>query len=366
MDEVFGEEGFVAQFVWKSRKFPDSRSTTQVSVDHEYIVAYRRGIEGQFRGVERDETKFQNPDNDPRGAWMSRSILGLATAQQRPNLHYPISDPKTGTSFDPPADRGWRYGKTRMQKLIDERCILFPTKAEGRPREKKFKDDLQNAFMAMPSIIDDVHTSDGTEEIRTAFGFQAFDFPKPSDLIRRFVEQLTGDDDTIIDFFAGSCSTAHAVLEQNRRDGRLRRYICAQFPERTLADSEASKQGFKTIADIGRHRIRSVIAAVAKAKAATDSLDVQNGQHTGFRAFKLAPSSIRRWIGLEDKSVDSYAAQLEAFTDTLVSGWQPENVIWEVALQSHGSHREAGRAQERQLLARDGHGAGPRLHDLSR
>jgi adenine-specific DNA-methyltransferase len=333
MEEVFGEEGFVAQFVWKSRKFPDSRSTTQVSVDHEYIIAYRRSTEGQFRGVERDETKFQNPDNDPRGAWMSRSILGLATAQQRPNLHYPITDPRAGISFDPPADRGWRYSKARMHKLIEEGCILFPSKAEGRPREKKFQKDLQNVFMAMPSIIDDVHTSDGTDEIRAAFGFQAFDFPKPSSLIRKFVEQLTTDDDTIIDFFAGSCSTAHAVIEQNRRDGRLRRYICVQFPEQCNADSEAAKRGYRTIADIGRHRIKSVIAGVAKARATSDPLDLQNGQHTGFRAFKLAASNIRRWTGLEDKKPDIYTAQLEAFTDTLVSGWKSENVIWEVALR---------------------------------
>ena len=264
---------------------------------------------------------------------MSRSILGLATAQQRPNLHYPIVDPTTGTNFDAPADRGWRYGKARMQKLIHEGCILFPSKAEGRPREKKFKNDLQHAFMAMPSIIDDVHTSDGTEEIRTAFGFLAFDFPKPSELIRRFVEQLTEDDDIIIDFFAGSCSTAQAVIEQTRRDGQLRRYICVQYPERCEPNSEASKRGFKTIADIGRHRIKSVMAGSVKAKSGTDPLDLQNGQYTGFRAFRLAPSSIRRWTGVEDKTADAYTAQLEAFSDTLVSGWQPENVIWEVALR---------------------------------
>lgn len=93
MNEVFGEENFVAQMVWKSRQHPDARATTGISTDHEYILVYSRNDEFRFRGSERDESKFSNPDNDSRGVWMSRSILGLATAEQRPNLHYDITDP---------------------------------------------------------------------------------------------------------------------------------------------------------------------------------------------------------------------------------------------------------------------------------
>jgi adenine-specific DNA-methyltransferase len=331
MDQVFGEEAFVAQFVWKSRKFPDSRSTTQVSVDHEYLLVYRRSPEAQFRGVERDETKFQNPDNDPRGPWMSRSMLGLATAEQRPNLHFPLIDPVTNIKYDPPPDRGWRYNTARMEKLIAEGCILFPAKPEGRPREKKFKKDLQNEFMAIPSIIDDVHTSDGTEEIRKLFGFQAFDFPKPSELIRRFVEQLSGDDDIVLDFFAGSCTTAQAVMDQSRRDGRIRRYICVQLPEKLSPESEAAKRGLTTIADIGRQRIKAAIKAIAGKGA--EQAEFLNGAPDGFRAFKLSPSNLRRWSGVAEKNVEEYAAQLEVFTDTLAQGWTAENVIWEVALR---------------------------------
>ena len=332
LDQVFGEEAFVAQFVWKSRKFPDSRSTKGVSVDHEYILVYRRSAEGQFRGVERDETKYQNPDNDPRGPWMSRSILGLATAEQRPNLHFPLVDPATKIKYQPPAESGWRYNNARMQKLIAEGCILFPPKPEGRPREKKFKKDLQSEFMAIPSIIDDVHTSDGTDEIRTLFGFQAFDFPKPSELIRRFVEQLSGEDDIILDFFAGSCTTAQAVMEQTHRDGRMRRYICVQLPEKLSPESEAAKRGFATIADIGRHRISAFINAAKKNNEQGELGDL-NGQPEGFRAFKLAPSNLRSWAGVAEKNAEEYATQLEVFSDTLAAGWKPENVIWEVALR---------------------------------
>jgi adenine-specific DNA-methyltransferase len=333
LNEVFGEENFIAQFVWKSRKFPDSRSITQVSVDHEYLLAYRRSPEGVFRGDERDETKFQNPDKDSRGPWMSRSMLGLATAEQRPNLHFPITDPATGITYPPAENRGWRYSKTRMQKLIDERCVLFPSSPEGRPREKKFKKDLQNQFMSFPTIIDDVHTSDGTEEIREIFGFQAFDFPKPTELLRRFIEQLSSGDDLILDFFAGSCSTAHAVMLQNRRDGGQRRYVCVQLPEPIDAETEAARRGFKTISQLGLHRIRVVAKTLAADKETT--LDGSNGDtaNLSFRIFRLGDSNIRRWAGIETKTADAYVDQLDAFADTLVDGWNPENVIWEVALR---------------------------------
>jgi len=333
LDQVFRKEAFVAQFVWKGRKFPDSRNTTQVSVDHEYVVVYRRSEDAQFRGIERDEAKFQNPDNDRRGPWMSRSILGLATAEQRPNLHYSFSDPTIGTKYRPPADRGWRYAPNRMQKLIGEGCIIFPPKPEGRPREKKFQSDLQHEFMAIPSIIDDVHTSDGTDEIRHWFGFQAFDFPKPSELIRRFVEQLTVEADIILDFFSGSCSTAQAVIDQIRRDGKQRYSVCVQLPERLSSGSEAARRGFRTIADIGRYRICKVIEAQPSNGAASGDLCDDHASSQALRAFCLGHSNVRRWSGIGEKNADAYATQLDAFSDTLVDNWQPEDVIWEVALR---------------------------------
>jgi adenine-specific DNA-methyltransferase len=225
MNEVFGEENFSAQLVWKSRKYPDSCAKTGVSTDHEYIVLFTRSDRGVLRGIERDESKFANPDNDPRGPWMSRSLLGLATKTQRPNLHYTIIDPKTGRKYDPPDDTGWRYSRERMQVLIESGCILFPSKADGRPREKKFRSDLQSEFVAFPGIIDDVHTSDGTAEIRELFGEEVFDFSKPSALIERVVKQAADEDGIVLDFFAGSGSTAQAVLKLNRFEGGNRKFI---------------------------------------------------------------------------------------------------------------------------------------------
>jgi adenine-specific DNA-methyltransferase len=217
MDEIFGARSFVSCFVWKSRGFLDSRSVTNVSNDHEYMLVYRRGEQARFRGQERDESKFSNPDGDPRGEWMSRSILGLANAKLRPNLHYTIIDPVTGNRFDPAENTGWRYARDRMEQLISEGKIIFPKSPTGRPREKKFKDDLINQFMGMSSVIDDIHTADGSDEIRQIFGSQVFEFPKPSDLIARFFEQ-TGDENCLfLDSFAGSGSSGHAALKLRSR-----------------------------------------------------------------------------------------------------------------------------------------------------
>lgn len=117
MNEIFGEENFIAEFVWKSRHFTDTRAITQVSTDHEYVLAISRLQGSSLRGVQRDELKFSNPDNDPRGPWMSRSILGLATASQRPNRHYDVVEPATGRRFAPNPATGWRYSEAKMQNL---------------------------------------------------------------------------------------------------------------------------------------------------------------------------------------------------------------------------------------------------------
>ena len=296
LDEVFGEENFMALLVWKSRAFPDSRAKTGISVDHEYLVVYGRSEEALLRGIERDESKFSNPDEDPRGPWMSRSILGLATKEQRPNLHYPITDPATGISYSPPANTGWRYNQERMSGLIENKCILFPASPDGRPREKKFRADIQNDYVAFPSIIDDVFTSDGTQEIRKYFVDNVFDFSKPSQLISRLLQQGTTNSDIILDFFGGSGTTAQAVMELNKTDGGTRKFICVQIPELTDENSAAYKAGYKKISDITIERAKRVIARIQD--EAKDALpgDPQRefADSLGFKVYTLAKSHFPR------------------------------------------------------------------------
>lgn len=287
-DEIFGEKGFLAEFVWKCRQFTDARSGDKISTDHEYLVCYCRSDIAAFRGGSRDESKYKNPDNDQRGPWMSRSILGLATRDQRPNLHYPITDPSTGIEFHPPENTGWRYGKDRMAQLIVDGCILFPANADGRPREKKFRADLQSEFTSFPTIIDGVHTSHGTAEVRGLFGTQVFDFPKPVGLLTMFLEQILGNDDIVIDLFAGSCTTADAIMNLNASDGGNRRHIMLQVDEPCSDKSNARKAGFETIAQLGKERIRRAGSQIQDDNTLT-ALNID----TGFRVLKVDTSNMK-------------------------------------------------------------------------
>lgn len=328
MNEIFGEENFSAQLVWKSRKFPDSRAKTGVSTDHEYILLYTRSEQGALRGVDRDETKFANPDNDSRGPWMSRSLLGLATRAQRPNLHYPISDPKTGRAFNPPEDTGWRYAAERMNDLIASGCILFPAKSDGRPREKKFRSDLQNEFVAFPSIIDDVFTADGTAEIRALFGEEIFDFSKPTALIERLIQQSSEKDSIVLDFFAGSGTTGHAVLKLNQQDGGRRKYIVVQLPEPT------GRTDYPTIAEITKERIRRAAKQQSQSGQASLSFTGPGEVDRGFKVFRLGQSNFTEWDSTAAHDATALEQQLELHVDHVRKSRTDDDILYELLLKS--------------------------------
>jgi len=331
MDEIFGEENFIAQFVWKARQFTDARATTNVSTDHEYILAYARDDGYSLKGVGRDESKFANPDGDSRGDWMSRSMLGLATRDQRPNLHYEIIEPVTGRVFPPNASTGWRYSKDRMAELISEGRVLFPKSDDGRPREKKFRGDMRSEFIAFRSIIDGVHTADGTQEIRALFNLDLFAFPKPTDLIASLISQATGDGDIVLDFFAGSGTTGHATLRQNAAENVHRRYILVQLPEpldpanreqKVASDFCDSISKPRTIAELTKERLRRAAA----------SINAENPLFkgdSGFRTYRLASSNIRAW----EPDTKNLEESLLKNAEHLVQGRGEQDVLYELLLK---------------------------------
>jgi len=323
-DEIFGNENFIAQFVWKARQFTDARAKTNVSTDHEYIIAYAQNSGFSLKGVGRDESKFSNPDNDSRGDWMSRSILGLATREQRPNLHYDILEPGTGRAFPPNPSTGWRYSKERMHELIAEGCILFPKKDDGRPREKKFRKEMKSDFIAFRSIIDDVHTADGTQEIRTLFGSDLFPFPKPVGLIASLVNQVTAEDDLVLDFFGGSATTAQAVMQVNAGDGGRRQYVLVQLPEPCDEKSDAYKVGYKTIAEISKERIRRAGKKIIEGNCHEDW-----SQDIGFRVLKVNTSNMGDVYYAPD-ALDK--AKLDLFVDNIKPDRTPEDLLFQVML----------------------------------
>ena len=331
LDEIFGSENFIAQFVWKSRQFTDARAVTNVSTDHEYLVAYAKNTGYSVRGISRDETKFSNPDNDNRGPWMSRSLLGLATRDQRPNLHYEIIDPATNRRFLPSSSTGWRYSREKMDQLIADNCILFPKKASGRPREKKFRKDMQAEYIAFRSIIDGVHTANGTQEIRDLFSNTVFVFPKPTELIAKVIEQATSSNDIVVDFFAGSGTTGHATMLQNSKDGGSRRYILIQLPEVLSPTNREEKAAADyctdhglplSIAELTKERLRRA------ARKVNDEATEYSGD-LGFRVFKLGTSNIRTW----DPKPDDLEGALLSGLDHIEPGRTEQDILYELLLK---------------------------------
>lgn len=258
-DEIFGEDCFVATFLWKKRQQVDSRTTNGASSDQDYLLCYGREETARIRGKFSDKSKYSNPDNDPRGDWMSDNMVGLATESQRPNLHYDLTNPQTGITYKCPPT-GWRYERSRMAELIANNEVLFPSSETGRPRRKKFLKDVQSEFTGFSTFFDTVYSSQGTRELIELFdGNDYFDFPKPVDYIRQIIEQgiaPSNEDDIIcLDFFSGSATTAQAVMELEATHQNLH-YILVQIQEKYSENSDAYKAGYRTIDQIGMERIR--------------------------------------------------------------------------------------------------------------
>lgn len=287
-DEIFGQEGFIGQLIWKSRVSEDTRAKTGLSTDHEYILCYRKGINAVLRGADKDLEKFSNQDNDQRGPWRSADMTGLATKDKRPNLHYDLIDPVTNINYGCPP-KGWRFDQNTMAKKIDEKRIIWPVSTEGRPRQKLFLEEMDSMFKNVSSVIQTVSTSIGTKEINQIIGEGIFDFPKPSGLIKFLIEQATNQYDIIFDFFSGSATTAHAVMSLNAEDSNIRRFIMAQMPEYCDEKTEAYRAGYKTIAEIGKERIRRAGQKIKQDNAdkpGIDQLDI------GFRVLKVDSSNM--------------------------------------------------------------------------
>ncbi|MCX6268993.1 MAG: site-specific DNA-methyltransferase [Bacteroidetes bacterium] len=223
-DEIFGRPRFIASFIWKARQNKDNRNINKVSIDHEYVLCYGR----QLKGLPRINDSYSNSDSDPRGPWTSANMVGLLDANQRPNLHYDIIDPSTGVVYKKPK-MGWRYDQNTMRRLIQENRIIFPKAVSGRPRRKVYLSDLQSDVTGFSSVTgEDIYTRDGTNVV---FGERIFEFPKPVALVEQFILQASDKNDIVMDSFAGSGTTAHAVLNLNKQDGGNRKFILVEMED---------------------------------------------------------------------------------------------------------------------------------------
>ena len=257
-NEIFGETNFIGQFIWQRRTSPDMRKL--VSTAHDYIVSYANSIANISKAInkvrlsEKDADNYSNPDNDPRGPWASSDF----TAQGfRPNQMYEITTPG-GARYTPPAGRCWKNVESEFLKQCEEGRMWFGKDGRGIPRRKTYlsERDGKNVWTWWPNS-EVGHSQEATQEVKDIFeGHSFFDYPKPVRLLKKAIQIGTHKDSIILDFFSGSATTAHAVMQLNAEDGGHRKFIMVQLPEKCDEASEAYKAGYKTICEIGKERIR--------------------------------------------------------------------------------------------------------------
>ena len=345
-EEIMGADSLLGVVCNRRRQVADNRNLNRISTDHEYVAIVAKP-DFRMLGTPKDLSKYSNPDNDPRGPWMSDNMTGLASREDRPNLHYEIINPETGISYPPHPSRGWAYERKRVAQLIEENRVLWPRKPDGRPRIKRFVRELSEDVTGFSTVQTLGYTTDGTRELTSLFGFKVFDFPKPVSLLRVLVEQAAEPQTSqiILDFFSGSATTAHAVMQLNAEDGGNRRHIMVQLPEPCDEKSEAFKAGYATIAEIGKERIRRAgqkILAEWQAKqskadsAEGDLLDPPSAIHhppsppdIGFRVLKVDSSNFTDVYYQPDELTQN---DLSLQVDNLKRGRKPEDLLFQVLL----------------------------------
>ena len=347
MNEIFGEENFKVDIAWQKR-YTRSNNTVDFTTVIEHILVYSKSQEFHVSLLPRTEEadgRYSNPDNDPRGDWKGASFLNPATPSQRPNLCYPITNPNTGeTSL--PTTNAWRREKSVYEQLLNDNKLYWG--ADGKSKVPSIKMFLSEARGLTPinfwSHEYAGNTDDGTDELSSLFGVKVFDFPKPSLLVKRALEHIGDKDALILDFFAGSATTAHAVMQLNKEDGGHRKYICVQLPELCDEKSEAYKAGYKTIAEIGKERIRRAgakIRAEVEAEQAKrkGQLEFEEDQaiempDLGFKVFKLSESNFKQWREIKGSSQEEWKQQMLDFINPVTENATTGNMVYELLLKS--------------------------------
>ncbi|MBM3301007.1 MAG: site-specific DNA-methyltransferase, partial [Deltaproteobacteria bacterium] len=334
MNEIFGEENFISCIVWK-KSYGGGAKVKHVVGLHEYVICYARSKDtispielrpdpGTRKYYKEKDEKFQI-----RGPYRLQP-LATTSMDDRPNLRFPII--WQGQEVWP--DKQWQWSKERVEQAIAENELVF-TKQKDKwvvNYKQYLLDEEGKERGAKPfSILEGPYTQRGTSEIQELFGDgKVFPFPKPVPLIKSLMEYIWRDTTAVVlDFLAGSCPTAQAVLELNQEDGGNRKFIMVQLPEPT------HNSDFPTIADIGKERIRRVIAKLKQENEGKLDLKTrETSEDLGFRVFKLSESHYKPWATSEkDKDPEAYARQMELHLDPLIPGWKPDSLIWEVAIK---------------------------------
>lgn len=333
-DEIFGSQNFISQIVWEKR-YTRSNNARRFTTLTEPLLCYAKNItlvtDIKEKRNEKADSIYSNPDNDPRGSWTSVSYVNPATKDQRPNLSYPLYNPFTGTSVEHPTN-AWKYEKATYEKHVKENRLYWGKSGENTyPRLKKFLSEMDGGMVPVDLWRqEDTGTTDqASKELEGLLGRKIFDFPKPKELITRAVSLIingdVGKESIILDFFSGSATTAHAVMQLNAEDGGHRKFIMVQLPEKTDEKSEAYKAGYKNICEIGKERIRRAGRKIKEDAGLTAPTDLD----IGFRCLRLDESNMKPVYYTPDKVTQQ---DMFSLVDNVKPDRTPEDLLFQVML----------------------------------
>lgn len=328
-DEIFGEENLIEEIVWE-KKFAPQNDAKYFSLNHEQILCYSKN-KNLFERIllpmtEEQKSRYKNPDNDPRGLWTSGDI-SVSRITERDI--YPIITP-SGREIWPPSGRSWRHSKENLEEMIKDNRIWFGEDGNNVPRIKRFLSEIQQGIVPISLwyYTEVGHTQEASKEVKEIFDDKKFfDYPKPVKLIKKMLLISSKENDIILDFFSGSATTAHAVMQLNAEDGGNRKYIMVQLPEVCDEKSEAYKAGYKNICEIGKERIRR---AGEKIKS-DETLPAENREKLdiGFKVFKLDSSNIKEW----DSETENLEQSLFDSIDNIKSDRTSLDILYEILLK---------------------------------
>lgn len=339
-DEVFGEENFVAQFPWRKRT-AKSDVPFGVSQDYEWVLCYAKSSDF-VACIEGGSRKYFETDDLPGKPWRIHDLTSQRNASERPNSYFTMVNPKTGKEYPCNPNRTWAVTKDTFTEYYKQNRIVFPDDYDflniSKPAFRYFKaDDMEKAgdkfgFIPVSTKLPDNigMTQEGTKEISDLFEQKVFGFPKPLDFIKYFVKVSTAtsniEQDIVLDFFSGSATTAHAVMQLNAEDSGNRQFIMVQLPEVTDEKSEAYKAGYKNICEIGKERIRRAGAKIKEQNSEED---------TGFKVLKLDSSNLAKWDDtlIENNDMADLFTRMDSMDETIKKDRSDLDVVFEVMLK---------------------------------
>lgn len=349
MNEIFGEENFVAQFIWHAKKGGGSDSS-KIVTDQEYVLCYLKS-DNPAGALQKVELVGETLDKqDEKGSYRRGRELNKwgsnSRREDRPTMYFPIKGPN-GKEVYPIRNDGsegcWRWGRKAMKAIVEAGDVEFVERQDGTYIAYEKIRNTDARFKPYRTFINCGTTADGSKLIKSIFGAKYFDFPKPLDLITILANIGLGENDILLDFFSGSGTTAHAVMELNK-DGGNRKYICVQLPELCEEKSEAYKAGYKTIAEISKERIRragvkirkevEMEQAKQKEQLSFDEEQTVTMPDLGFKVFKLSDSNFKQWRDIKGSDKEEWQQQILDFLDPVTENATIDNMVYELLLKS--------------------------------